>query len=465
MRRFAAHLFLILLFLPVVTGCARPANLGMRVSPTTAITITSQPPGPTSAATRIVPPPDPNDNEPIWVTNPIDRTLLRIDPLNDAVVATILIDGQPDIAAAGEGAVWALDRAHNLVFRIDPASNRVVTSIPLPAGNSEALAVGAGAVWVGMTGRIDLNEQAPGQEEDVLPPAMVVQIDPQTNRFLEPFPVQPIGRLRISGSTLWVLSHAIIDTPLQVIDLNSKQGMAVPLHNSPAWLPIDALEVDQGNLWLLSAAYGKIFHGTPDGRINASIDVGQRQPTGYADLLLTRTGLWAITPWGTVLQIDPSTNHIDGTLDLNMPLTSLISSGGAVWVFSQQAATLFRIDPASRVVTAQISTGSLLQPTVVPSPTARVVIWKPCPDAPTSRLKVGDLAYVNKEPPLPNRVRKEPNRQADVLGHINPGGSMEILEGPTCADNWVWWHVKNADLNGWMAEGDQETYWMVPLYK
>ena len=340
-----------------------------------------------------------------------------------------------------------------------------MTSIPLPAGNSQALAVGAGAVWVGITGRIDLNEQAPGETEDVLAPAMVVQIDPQTNQFNQQLAVQPVGQLLLNGSALWVLSHAIIDTPLQVLDLNAKQGMAVPVHNSPPWLPIDAMAVDSENLWLLSAAHGKIFHGTPDGRISSSIDLGQRQPTGYADLLLTRTGLWAATPWGTVLQIDPRTNHIDGTVELNVPLTRLLSGGGAVWAFSQQTATLFRIDPASRAVTNQVATGSQMEPTVVPSPTPRVVIWNPCPEAPTSRLKVGDLAYVTKDPPVPNRVRKDPNRQADILGLINPGGSMEILEGPTCADNWVWWHVKNADLNGWMAEGDKETYWMIPLYK
>jgi hypothetical protein len=465
MRRFITGLFTIILLLLVIAACARPFSVDFRRSATPAVTITSPPPGPTSAATITLPPPDPDESAPIWITNPVDRTLLRIDPLSGKVVATILIEGHPDVAVAGEGAVWVLDRAYNIVFRVDPVTNRVATSIPLPAGNSEALAVGAGAVWVGVTGRIDLSEQAPGQEEEIMPPAMVVQIDPKTNRFDEQFPVQPVGRLQISGSTLWVLSRAVIDTPLQVINLDTKQGLAVPLYNAPAWLPIDAIAVDPGNLWLLSAAYGKIFHGTPNGRINSLIDLGQRQPTGYADLLLTRSGLWAATPWGTVLQIDPRTNHIDATIDLNVPLTRLIAGGGSVWAFSQQNATLFRIDPASKTVTTQVATGSLMQPTGVPSPTARVVIWKPCPDAPTSRLKVGDIAYVTKDPPIPNRVRQEPNRKAEILGLINPGGSMEILAGPTCADNWVWWHVKNADLNGWMAEGDAETYWMVPLYK
>ncbi|RPJ38355.1 MAG: SH3 domain-containing protein, partial [Chloroflexi bacterium] len=199
--------------------------------------------------------------------------------------------------------------------------------------------------------------------------------------------------------------------------------------------------------------------------IHSSIDLNLNQPTGYADLLLDHASLWAATPWGTVMHIDPRTNHVQATIDLSVPLTGLLSGGGSVWALSQQTGTLFRIDPASHAVAAQIPTGSRLQPTVIPSPTPRVVIWKPCPDAATSRLKVGDLAYVTKDPPVPNRVRKEPNRQAEILGLINPGGSMQILEGPTCADGWVWWKVKNADLEGWMAEGDHETYWMVPLYK
>lgn len=467
MRRFATGLITIILFLSILAGCARPAILDFRLSPTAAamVTITSLPPAPTTAPTKSPPTPAPEDNTPIWAPNPVDRTLLRIDPQSGSVAASIAIEGRPDTAIVGEGAVWVLDRTYNLVYRIDPDTNRIVASIQLPAGKPEALTVGAGSVWVGITGRIDLAVLSPDEEDEILPPATVVQIDPEANRIRKSYPIQPVGQLLVSGSNLWVLSRAVIDTPLQIIDLNSGQGMVVPLRNTPPWLPVDAIAVDAENLWLFSAAHGKIFHGTPDGQIRSSIDLGQRQPTGYADLLLTSSGLWAATPWGTVLQIDPRTNHIDATIELNAPLTYLIPKGEAVWAYSQQSGMLFRIDPASRAVTSKIATGSSVQPTVVPSPTPRVVIWKPCPDAPNSRLKVGDLAYVNNDPPAPNRVRKEPSLEAEILGLIGPGGSMEILEGPTCANNWVWWHIKNADMNGWMAEGDKESYWMVPLYK
>lgn len=421
---------------------------------------------PTAIPTQVLPtatPPDPN--APIWVSNPEDQVVLRIDPLTNTINAQIPIDGKPDITVAGEGAVWALDRRQNLIFRIDPEKNKVTATIPLPPGSATALTTGNGYVWAGITGRIDLVEQAPGKEEEMIPPGTVVQIDPQTNRVIGQFPTQPVNRLKVFDATMWVLSSGVIDTPLQIFDLTSRQGMVVPFQNGPEWLPVDAMAVDANSLWMYSSAYGKIFHASPSGQIRSAISLEERQPVGYPDLLLADSGLWAITTWGTVLHIDPATNHILGQVDLNAPLTGLLSTPGAIWVTSQQTGTVYRINPGTTEVVAQIATGSMQQATIVPTPTARIVLWKPCQDAPTSRLKVGDIAYVTKDPPLPNRVRKEPNHDAELLGLIGPGGGMDIIDGPSCANGWVWWKVKNADLEGWTPEGDFETYWLIPLYK
>ncbi len=401
----------------------------------------------------------------IWVANPVDQTVLRIDTSSNTITARIPIEGRPETVVYGEGAAWVLDKQHNLVFRIDPATNQVPAWVPLPPGTAETITVGAGFVWVGMTGQVDLVRQVPGGEGDVEAPGMVVQIDARTNQITGQFPVQPVSRLVLNQTALWVLSRGTIDTPIQVFDLATRQGMAVPLQNGPTWLLSDALAVDDHDLWLFSAAYGKIYRASPDGHIFSAIDLKESKPTGYADLLFNASGLWAMTPWGSVLRINPVTNVIEAQIDLHAPLSRLIASPDAIWALSQQMAALFRIDPQSNQIVAQLQTGNSVQPTIVPTATPRVVLWQPCPDAPTSRLKIGDLAYVTKNPPLPNRVRKEPNRDAEIIGLINPAGSMEILEGPACANGWVWWKVKNADLNGWTAEGDKETYWLIPLYK
>ncbi|MBE0697804.1 MAG: hypothetical protein IH586_12855 [Anaerolineaceae bacterium] len=453
--------FLFLLFL---VGCSGLPN--QIIQPTRVATI-QLPPG-SNSPTQNPPAPSPTPEPPgapVWVANPVDRVVLRIDPLSNSIAATIPIEGEPDTAVAGEGSVWVLDRKYKLVFRIDPQTNQVVASIPLPVGIAETLVTGAGSVWVGMTGIIDLTNQLPGQEDELEPPGIVIQIDPITNEILGQLPVQPVSQLAVDGTALWVLSRGTIDTPLQVFDLKTHQGMTVPLHNGPEWLPAEAMAVGSDSLWLFAASYAKIFHATPEGYILSAVSYKVKQPSGYASLLLTSSGLWAATPWGTVLHIDPKTNHTLGQVDLNIPLSSLTSSREAIWALSQQTGTLYRIDAQRSEVTAKITTGSAVQPTIVPSPTPRIVIWRPCPDAATSRLKVGDIAYVTKDPPLPNRVRKEPDPDADILGLINPAGSMEIIDGPACANGWVWWKVKNAEYEGWTAEGDKETYWLIPLYK
>jgi len=459
---FASVICLLLL----TSGCGEPPS--QPALPTWAPTITlpteTQVRQPPTAESDQTGPNLPDSDARVWIANPADRTVLRIDPAGGEVTA-IQVDGEPGLAVAGEGSVWILDRINNLVFKINPRIERVVASIPLPAGRAETLAVGAGAVWVGMTGYVDLTNQFPGQVEEILPPGRVVKIDPNSNQILEELPAQPVSRLAISAATVWVLSRGIIDTPLQMYDLTKRQGMAVALQNGPAWLPSEAFAVADDSIWLFSAAHGKIFHATTDGIIFAEIPIRQNRPTGYAEMLLAQSGLWAATPWGSLIHIDPASHQIVAEMDLQTPLSGLVDGAGTVWALSQQTGQVFRIDPNRNEVTARISTGSPAQPTVVPSPTARVVIWKPCRDGPTSRLKVNDIAYVTKEPPIPNRVRQEPGREAEILGLINPGGSMTVIDGPACADGWVWWKVKNANLEGWMSEGDAESYWMIPLYK
>jgi len=92
--------------------------------------------------------------------------------------------------------------------------------------------------------------------------------------------------------------------------------------------------------------------------------------------------------------------------------------------------------------------------------------WAACPDASyLSRLRIGDTAEVSNNPPLANRLRSEPAMDAQVLGFIQPGEDALILDGPACANGWVWWKVrsKESGLEGWTAEGDSTNYWLVPV--
>jgi len=62
-------------------------------------------------------------------------------------------------------------------------------------------------------------------------------------------------------------------------------------------------------------------------------------------------------------------------------------------------------------------------------------------------------------------VRRNPNTSAQVLGKIEPGEEVEILNGPSCSNGWVWWKVSSLEKNliGWTSEGDGTDYWLIKI--
>jgi hypothetical protein len=101
-------------------------------------------------------------------------------------------------------------------------------------------------------------------------------------------------------------------------------------------------------------------------------------------------------------------------------------------------------------------------------PTATATTFQ-CPGAPKLSLKPGDWAQVSLDPPLPNHIRRQPGLSSELIGSIQPGETVRILEGPLCADGYAWWFVRSLDgLEGWTAEGgasvagEAPNYWLLP---
>ena len=73
---------------------------------------------------------------------------------------------------------------------------------------------------------------------------------------------------------------------------------------------------------------------------------------------------------------------------------------------------------------------------------------------------------MNVESNLGNRVRSVPERYiGELLGVIAPGHTLWIIDGPECANDWVWWKVRaeDQDLEGWTPEGDHFEFWVEPI--
>ena len=82
-----------------------------------------------------------------------------------------------------------------------------------------------------------------------------------------------------------------------------------------------------------------------------------------------------------------------------------------------------------------------------------------------TRLEIGGQAIVGGDESSPNRVRSAPEKGENVISYLAVGAMMRILEGPVCADGFVFWRVENDSIpggSGWTAEGDGTGYWLVP---
>jgi len=119
--------------------------------------------------------------------------------------------------------------------------------------------------------------------------------------------------------------------------------------------------------------------------------------------------------------------------------------------------------PAS---TATATVPPTLTLTLLPTATATIrpsATPKDCSSG-WAQLKIGDYALVTGEegdPPI--RVRSGPGTSYEVIAQIYPGIIAKVVEGPVCADGFVYWRVENysiPDGNGWAAEGNFSEYFM-----
>ncbi len=117
---------------------------------------------------------------------------------------------------------------------------------------------------------------------------------------------------------------------------------------------------------------------------------------------------------------------------------------------------------AMQPTAAPSSTASLL-PTPSPAPTATLNSPTPvrCLGAPPTRLSLNQQAQVIS--PNSVRVRDNPGLIGNVLLNAAQGEIVTIMDGPVCADDFIWWQVQlGTGVMGWMAEGLQDDYFLEP---
>ena len=209
----------------------------------------------------------------IWVTNPTERSVSRIDMRTGEILgSSILLGFEPREIAYGEGAVWVLSTDHTTLARIDPLTNEVVAEIDLsnlqiPEYNLVLMAVGEGSVWI--------TDQT-----------AVIQIDPKTNQLVgEPLTTgEEIIAVALGHGTFWTGSH------------------------------------DDG----IVARVDPVTH-----EVVATIDMG----FSVHGLAVDEESAWVLDEHGfAIVRIDPHTNQLQERIPIDFVGANLAAGAGSVWV-------------------------------------------------------------------------------------------------------------------------------------
>jgi DNA-binding beta-propeller fold protein YncE len=230
--------------------------------------------------------------------------LVRIDSATKQLTANIALPGDitsdPAYVATDDTAVWVADLATRAVWRIEPASNTVTATIEIPA-NADGLAVGGGAVWVGLLGSGD---------------GEIARLDPATNQVVGTIVTdRQGGPIAYAEGSLWVRSSDA-DGGNLLVRLDPTSGARLAAIPVPGDL-VDIVALD-GSLWVVSSNVSQSSGSTHDDWQNA------------------------------LLRIDPATNQIAGMQPLEATPAAMATDGNALWIAARTPTTnvVLRVAPS-----------------------------------------------------------------------------------------------------------------------
>jgi TolB protein len=296
----------------------------------------------------------------VWVGVPAQDgsgsgELVRIDPATNEVVARIELENWPDKVAAGAGAVWVAQVTNTVgsngetsdfetaVARVDPSTNEIVASTPVPGGIPRDIEVGDGGVWVAL--------QTDNREGEI------VQLDPATGEETTRIELEAAPyRLLLGEGAVWVITDGP-EGVLKIDPFSREVIAALPVRVS---MVLDAA-VGDGAVWIaswLSAFDPTVGTGYGDRVVAVRIDTATYEvdygpvfpPEGgptFRPFAVGPGGVWFLGNEG-ISRLNTNTMEVDASVELEEgPMQTefavLDEATGTIWIANYED-TVTRID-------------------------------------------------------------------------------------------------------------------------
>jgi YVTN family beta-propeller protein len=246
-----------------------------------------------------------------------------VDPASGRVVASVPVGSAPAAIAVAAGRVWVANGADGTVSRIDPEAPHVEQTVSV-GSSPAAIAAGGGAIWVAnaLSGTVS-------------------RIDPRAGRVVQTVRAgrRPQAAVAVGGR-LWVADAD--GAALVALDLRTgaRRGR-IGLHGSPA-----GVAAADGSLWVSEPLARRLLRIDPRSReVIAEIPVG-----GGAGPVVGAGGVvWVLNVLdGTLSRVDPARNAVASTLAIGDTPTGAAADGNGVWV-TDRAGELVSVTPAGAI--------------------------------------------------------------------------------------------------------------------
>lgn len=271
----------------------------------------------------------------VWALNADDRTVTRID-LSSHIERPIGTDGIPVDLAAGDGSVWVVNAAAvsaptafpgatptpfpepTSVSRLDPVSASRLAPIPLPRTvassppGSYQIAVGSKDVWV-----IDAD-------------GSVSRIDPASNRVVQTVPNVDVSAIATGAEGTWAVEQNEATGSIAQLTAGRAAVRHVPIPAVQVASSLSSIAVGAGAVWVTDPQSGLLWRIDP-----GPLPIPQpiRLAPGASDVAYGAGAIWVANGiTGTVSRVDPRTNQVTQTIAVGNTPGRLIAGDGGVWV-------------------------------------------------------------------------------------------------------------------------------------
>jgi hypothetical protein len=125
------------------------------------------------------------------------------------------------------------------------------------------------------------------------------------------------------------------------------------------------------------------------------------------------------------------------------------------------------INPPTMLVNTPAATNADQTASVPATPTPTQPRIQNCPAAPPIQLIVQERGQVTVNDDTLS-LRRGPGIIYETVTRMNSGETFVVLDGPACAGDYTWFRVRYKDYannlfyEGWIAEGDFESYFAIP---